>query len=278
MSEPAVLSATIDGLNRMLSDTLGPELQRQEAAIEAFLSEAREVRERLHAAVDRTEAELTAPFDAADDGLQQVEALLDSIVVPALEAATSPTSELVQGECAKAEASLGDARQRFVGIHEALAEGRAASEAALSEAERVVAELAQQMVTACQALEQAVKVAIERLDGEGERVDTAVASVEAALGELQELFEQLIEALHSRADDSIQQSDDAVGRMHDDTRRTLDELVGNARDVLEALSAAAKKISEMFDGDVGELLDKVQGLLKIIEQIRPLLEVVEQWT
>ena len=278
MTEPAALSATIDGLNRLLSDTLSPELQRQEVAIEAFLSQAREARDRLHAAVEHTEAELTAPFDAAADGLQQVEALLDSLVVAALEPAISPTAELFQGECAKAEASLGDARQQFTDIHNALADARAASETAATDAERGVAELIQQMGTACQALEEAVQLAIGRLDGVGEHVDTAVASVESALGELQALVEQRIEALQSRADDSIQQSDAAVGGMHEDTRRQLDELVGNARGILESLAEAAEKISDLFGGDVGELLDKVDELLEIIEQIRPLLEIVKQWT
>jgi uncharacterized phage infection (PIP) family protein YhgE len=278
MSEPPALSASIDGLNRMLSDTLGPELQRQEAAIEEFLRYAQQARERLHATIERTEEELTAPFDAADEGLRQIEGLLDGLVVPALEQATSPTAELFLGESAKASASVEDARHHFESIHTALADAQQASESATSKAERGVAELNQQVEASCRKLQETVQMVSGRLDSTKELVETGVSSIEGGLDELRKLVEQRLEALQSLVNESMQQSDVAVAQMHEDTRRALDDLCGNAKEILESLSAAAQKISELFDGEVDEILDKVEYLLKVIEQIRPLLEIVEQWT
>ncbi|MDN4547179.1 hypothetical protein [Pseudomonas sp. C32] len=278
MSEPAEFSATIEGFNRLLSDNLGPELQRQEIAIEVFLSEARQVRERLHAAMERVGAELTAPFDAAYENLNQVEALLDSLVIPALEPATSPTAALFQTESGKASKGVNDVRQSFGGIQQALSEAQKSSKDATAEAERGVGELVRQLEIAWQALDQAVQVMVSLLNEAGERIGTAETRLGDSLGVLQQLVEQHLDALQSHADESMQQADAGIAKMSNDASRAMDDFCGNAEEILDSLTATAEKVSELFDGEASELLDKVQDLQQVIEQIRPLLEVVKQWT
>lgn len=278
MSEPAALSATIDGLNRLLSDTLNPELERQEVALEAFLAHARQAREKLRAAVDHAEAELTPPLHAAEDGLQRIEDVLDATVVSAREPATTPIAELFLAEAGKSQTGVDHTRQQFEGILAALGDAYSASKTATAEGARGIEELTRLVAEACGSLEEAVQLTVERLDGARERIDEAVASIEEGLGELQQLIGQRLDDLQSRADATMLENDETITRVHEDTRKALEDLCAGAGEILNALAEAGRKISELFDGEAGKILDKVQELLKIIEQIRPLLEVVKQWT
>lgn len=278
MSEPAEISATIEGFNRLLSDNLGPELQRQEMAIEEFLREARQVRERLHATMEHVDAELTAPFDVADENLNQIEALLDSLVIPALEQATSPTAALFQTESGKASKGVNDVRHNFGEIQQALSQAHKSSKDATAEAERGIGEIVRQLEITWRALDQAVQVAVSLLNEAGERIGTEETRLGDSLGVLQQLVEQRLDVLQSHANESMQHADAGITKMSHDASRAIDDFCGSAGEVLDSLSATAEKVSELFDGEASELLDKVQDLQQVIEQIRPLLEAVKQWT
>jgi chromosome segregation ATPase len=277
MSEAPDVAATIDGLNRLLSDRLAPELARQEAAIEHFLDEARQARERVHAVVAQAETELTAPFDAADQVMDEFEALLD-LLGTALDPAETANTALFDSEIGDVGSRLDDAKQRFLAVEQVLCEGRGNSEAAATTADGEIEQLIGAIEAACDQLAQAAEQAGEHLDGARDRIDRAVTTLDTALGEMQEAVNKGLEALEKHVDDEAKYVAATVTDMLDTAREAIGDFCGTSDEVLGDLSGAADKLSELFGGEAKEILDKVKELLAVIEKIRPLLEAVEQWT
>lgn len=277
MSEAPDVAATIDGLNRLLSDSLAPELARQEAAIEHFLDEARRARERIHVVLVQVEIELTTQFDTADQALDEFDGLIDQLVT-ALEPAETANTALFESEIGDAGGRLEDAKQRFLAVEQALGEGRGTSETAATLADVEVERLIGAIEAACDQLAQGAEQASDRLDNARSQIEHAVITLDTALGEMQEAVARGLDALEKNIDDETKEVVGTVTDMLDSAREAISDFCGNSDEVLGDLSGAADKLSELFGGEAKEILDKVKELLKVIEQIRPLLEAVEQWT
>jgi hypothetical protein len=277
MSETFDASATIDSLNRLLSDSLAPELQRQEVAIGHFLDEARQARDRIHAVMVQAESELIAQFDTADGALQEFDSVLDQLAT-ALEPSEIANADLFEKEISDAGGRLEEAKQRFLAVEQTLGERREESEAAASTAHGEVEQLIGMIGAACDQLSQGAEQAGDRLDGARGQIEQAVTALDTALGEMQDAVARSLEALEKNVDDETKEITGTVTEMLDSARETISDFCATSSDVMGDLSAAADSLSMLFGTEAKGLLDKVKELLKVIEQIRPLLEAVEQWT
>lgn len=271
------LSATIDGLNRVLSESLAPELARQETAIERFLDEARQARERIHSVLVKTESEIAAQFDSADHALEEFDSVLDQLAT-ALEPSEIANADLFEKEISDAGGRLGEAKRRFLAVEQALGEGREESEAAASTAHGEVEQLIGMIEAACDQLSQGAEQAGDRLDGARGQIEQAVTALDAALGEMQDAVARSLEALEKNVDDETKEVAGTVTEMLDSAREAISDFCATSSEVMADLSAAADSLSTLFGTEAKAILDKVKELLKVIEQIRPLLEAVEQWT
>lgn len=277
MNEAIDVAATIDGLNRLLSDSLAPELQRQEVAIGQFLDEARQARLRIHSVLEKTESELTAQFDTADHALEEFDSVLDQLAT-ALEPLEIANADLFEKEIGDAGGQLDEAKRRFLAVEQALGEGREESEAAASTADVEVKQLIGMIEAACDQLSQGAEQAGERLDGARGQIEQAVTTLDIALGEMQEAVARGLEALEKNVDDETMEVAGSVTEMLDSAREAISDFCTTSSEVMGDLSAAADSLSMLFGTEAKGILDKVKELLKVIEQIRPLLEAVEQWT
>lgn len=277
MSEDLDLSATIDGLNRLLSDSLAPELQRQETALERLLEEARQAREHIRGMIEQAEVEVTSPFDAADTGLDQIDGLFDDLG-SSLDQVEAAHVSLFQAEIGKAIDRVDETTSQFETIENALNDARGVSEAAMTAAEGQLNQLLGTIEAACRAFANGASEASERLHGASERIEQSVSATDAALQELQTLVDSSLDELQTKVGDEIEEVGSTVNEMLETARQAIGEFCEASDNVLGDLSHTADQLSELFDGKANEILDKVQDLLEVIEKIRPLLEAVEQWT
>lgn len=249
-------------------EQLDQRIEADEAAFEALADQYQEGLKGLHGRVEQGGAEVTAELDALQSVIDAEASRVFEVIEQVSQASSTFDDVIAQGE------------QQFSDLQAELL-------AALDETERLVEDASRVL---SEHLDRLAQVTGDLLDTAGQGVDAVVQAIgdfgkarDAVFEELGALMQQVADALGQS--DSVLLSDwgssiEQLGQGADqlfvqDLGSSLRSDADQLAQALGFLQGNADRLSDVFGGDVGDLLNALKEISGLIEQIKPLLEQVE---
>lgn len=249
-------------------EQLDQRIEAEEAAFEALADQYQEGLKGLHGRVEQGGAEVTAELDALQSVIDAEANRVFEVIEQVSQASSTFDDVIAQGE------------QQFSDLQAELL-------AALDETERLVEDASRVL---SEHLDGLAQVTGDLLDTAGQGVDAVVQAIgdfgkarDAVFEELGALMQQVADALGQR--DSVLLSDwgssiEQLGQGADqlfvqDLGSSLRSDADQLAQALGFLQGNADRLSDVFGGDVGDLLNALKEISGLIERIKPLLEQVE---
>jgi len=249
-------------------EQLDQRIEADEAAFEALADQYQEGLKGLHGRVEQGGAEVTAELDALQSVIDAEANRVFEVIEQVSQASSTFDDVIAQGE------------QQFSYLQAELL-------AALDETERLVEDASRVL---SEHLDGLAQVTGDLLDTAGQGVDAVVQAIgdfgkarDAVFEELGALMQQVADALGQS--DSVLLSDwgssiEQLGQGADqlfvqDLGSSLRSDADQLAQALGFLQGNADRLSDVFGGDVGDLLNALKEISGLIERIKPLLEQVE---
>ncbi|MCK6394552.1 hypothetical protein [Zoogloea sp.] len=249
-------------------EQLDQRIEADEAAFEALADQYQEGLKGLRGQVEQGGAEVTAELDALQSVIDAEANRFFEVIEQVSQASSTFDDVIAQGE------------QQFSDLQAELL-------AALDETERLVEDASRVLSEHHDRLAQ---VTGDLLDTAGQGVDAVVQAIgdfgkarDAVFEELGALMQQVADALGQS--DSVLLSDwgssiEQLGQGADqlfvqDLGSSLRSDADQLTQALGFLQGNADRLSDVFGGDVGDLLNALKEISGLIERIKPLLEQVE---
>lgn len=249
-------------------EQLNQRIEADEAAFEALADQYQEGLKGLRGRVEQGGAEITAELDALQSVIDAEANRVFEVIEQVSQASSTFDDVITQGE------------QQFSDLKAELL-------AALDETERLVEDASRVL---SEHLDRLAQVTGDLLDTAGQGVDAVVQAIgdfgkarDAVFEELGALMQQVADALGQS--DSVLLSDwgssiDQLGQGADqlfvqDLGSSLRSDADQLAQALGFLQGNADRLSDVFGGDVGDLLNALKEISGLIERIKPLLEQVE---
>ena len=249
-------------------EQLDQRIETDEAAFEALADQYQEGLQGLRGRVEQGGAEVTAELDALQSVIDAEASRVFEVIEQVSQASSTFDDVIAQGE------------QQFSDLQAELL-------AALDETERLVEDASRVL---SEHLDGLAQVTGDLLDTAGQGVDAVVQAIgdfgkarDAVFEELGALMQQVADALGQS--DSVLLSDwgssiEQLGQGADqlfvqDLGSSLRSDADQLAQALGFLQGNADRLSDVFGGDVGDLLNALKEISGLIEQIKPLLEQVE---
>lgn len=249
-------------------EQLDQRIEADEAAFAALADQYQEGLKGLHGRVEQGGAEVTAELDALQSVIDAEANRVFEVIEQVSQASSTFDDVIAQGE------------QQFSDLQAELL-------AALDETERLVEDASRVL---SEHLDGLAQVTGDLLDTAGQGVDAVVQAIgdfgkarDAVFDELGALMQQVADALGQR--DSVLLSDwgssiEQLGQGADqlfvqDLGSSLRSDADQLAQALGFLQGNADRLSDVFGGDVGDLLNALKEISGLIERIKPLLEQVE---
>jgi len=249
-------------------EQLDQRIETDEAAFEALADQYQEGLKGLRGRVEQGGAEVTAELDALQSVIDAEANRVFEVIEQVSQASSEFDDVISQGE------------QQFTDLQAELL-------AALDETERLVEDASRVL---SEHLDRLAQVTGDLLDTAGQGVDAVVHAIgdfgkarDAVFEELGALMQQVADALGQS--DSVLLSDwgssiEQLGQGADqlfvqDLGSSLRSDADQLAQALGFLQGNADRLSDVFGGDVGDLLNALKEISGLIERIKPLLEQVE---
>jgi hypothetical protein len=276
VTNSAVLAGSIQGLGQLLTEKLAPALVEQEEALTTYLERAQQARAHLRTQFDEAKARLGESLEFALNAIQTVPVAFDSTVAPLSET----TGDVLKQSSPKFVAvtdRIGEVHDGFESTKQVLDSSSTQNVSAAEQLNGLTRQILADLAKQCELLRAAA-------DQPQQTLTQARSALESSTGALSQQWAGFLEGHKSELSklvaslaEKIKASQEQLDQHRNGVNQKAQSGLEQSQEQLVKLGGIASDIHTVFAGKSSHILSDVQGLLKLVDEIKPLIDLVKKF-